>query len=175
MPQRHVNVDYCVPLDQIAPLLIELTGRLVTTPTLPIPRGLEAEARIDRQESPINAGLEQIGELSRFTCPDCHGVLLQIADDDRVRFRCHVGHGYSVHTLLTSYSEQIERSLWTAIRSLEETTLFLDELTRHANVASVVGDSNQFASRAAEARKDSAALRELVNSRGALVAISDEH
>ena len=78
-------------------------------------------------------------------------------------------------TLLTSYSEQIERSLWSAIRSLEETALFLDELTRHANVASMVGDANQFASRAAEARKDSAALRELVNSRGALVAISDEH
>jgi hypothetical protein len=52
MPQsamEHVDVDYCLPWDQIAPLLIDLTGRLVTSPTVPIPRELETEVRIDRQ------------------------------------------------------------------------------------------------------------------------------
>jgi two-component system chemotaxis response regulator CheB len=179
MPQSaigHVNVDYCVRLDQIAPLLINLTRRPVTTPTLPIPRELETEVRIDRQESPVTAGLEHIATPSRFTCPDCHGVLMQMAEEDRVRFRCHVGHGYSIDSLLASYSEQIEGSLWTAIRSLEETALFLDELTSHAKAASTIGDRERFASRAAEARKNSATLRQIVNGRGGLVAAtSDEH
>jgi hypothetical protein len=38
MPQSalsHVNVDYCVPLADIAPLLIELTRRIATAPALP--------------------------------------------------------------------------------------------------------------------------------------------
>lgn len=180
MPQSamgHVNVDYCVPLAQIAPLLVELTGQLVTAATVPIPPELETEVRIDRQEeSPVAAGLEQIARPSRFTCPDCHGVLLQIVDGNRIRFRCHTGHGYSIDSLLASYSEQIEGSLWNAIRSLEETALFLDELTRHARVASTVGDADDFASRAADARKDSAAIRQIVSDRGALVAAtSDEH
>jgi two-component system, chemotaxis family, protein-glutamate methylesterase/glutaminase len=180
MPQSaigHVNVDYCVPLDQIAPLLIKLTGQLVTTPTLPIPRELETEVRIARQESPMEAGLEHVGKPSRFTCPDCHGVLLQIADDDRVRFRCHTGHGYSIDSLLAAYSDQVEESLWTAIRSLEEAALFLDELTKHAKVSSTAGDASHFASRAAEARQDSAALRDIVSGRGPLVAVAvpDEH
>jgi two-component system, chemotaxis family, protein-glutamate methylesterase/glutaminase len=177
MPQSaigHVNVDYCVRLDQIAPLLIDLTGRPVRAPTLPIPRELETEVRIDRQENPKDAGLEHIAKPSPFSCPDCHGVLLQIDDENRVRFRCHVGHGYSIDSLLAAYSEQIEGSLWTAIRSLEETALFLDELTRHAKVASTVGDADRFASRAAEARKHSAALRDIVSSRGALVAATSD-
>src|SRR5262249_62112890 len=126
--------------------------------------------------TPVAAGLEQIASPSRFTCPDCHGVLLQLVDGNRVRFRCHTGHGYSIDSLLASYNDQIEGSLWNAIRSLEETALFLDELTRHAKVASTAGDANRFASRAAEARKDSGTLRQLVNSRGALVAAAaDKH
>ena len=54
--------------------------------------------------------------------------------------------------------------------------VFLDELTRHAKVASTVGDPELFASRAAEARKNSATLRDIVNGRGALVAATaDKH
>jgi two-component system, chemotaxis family, protein-glutamate methylesterase/glutaminase len=179
MPQSalaHVTVDYCVPLREIAPLLVDLTERPVTAPTVPLSRELETEVRIANQENPIEAGLEHVGKPSRFACPDCHGVLLQIADDDRVRFRCHTGHGYSIDSLLAAYSDQVEGSLWTAIRSLEEAALFLDVLTEQATASSTGGDASHLASRAVEARKDSAALRDIVSRRGPLIgaAATDE-
>ncbi|HEX7795749.1 MAG TPA: chemotaxis protein CheB [Vicinamibacterales bacterium] len=177
MPQSamaHVAVDYCVPLEQIAPLLVDLTERPVTAaPPIPFPRELETEVRIAKQENPIEAGLEHIGKPSRFACPDCHGVLLQIADDDRVRFRCHTGHGFSIDSLLAAYSDQAEGSLWTAIRSLEEAALFLDVLTKQAKLSSTAGDASHLAHRAAEARKDSEALREIVSRRGPLVTAAE--
>jgi two-component system, chemotaxis family, protein-glutamate methylesterase/glutaminase len=165
----HVKVDYCVPLDKIAPLLVDLTQQPVVTPALPIPGYLDTEVRIAREENPMEAGLEQIAELSAFSCPDCHGVLLQLTDQDRFRFRCHTGHAYSSDSLRAAYSDQIEGSLWNAIRSLEETALFLDALTRHIRAAHHDTDPTPLEKRAADARKDAARLRVIVSERDPLV------
>jgi len=63
------------------------------------------------EENPIDAGLERVGEPSRFACPECHGVLLQLKEGSRFRFRCHTGHAYSVASLLAAISEGSEESL----------------------------------------------------------------
>jgi two-component system, chemotaxis family, protein-glutamate methylesterase/glutaminase len=172
MPQSalsHVEVDYCVPLDRIPPLLTDLTRQPVAAKARLIPRELETEVRIAREENPMAAGLEQIAKPSAFSCPDCHGVLLQLSDQGRVRFRCHTGHAYSTDSLLAAYSDQIEASLWNAIRSLEETGLFLDALTRHVKAAHRETDPAPFEARAADARKDAAQLREIVSERSSLI------
>jgi two-component system chemotaxis response regulator CheB len=69
--------------------------------------------------------------LSPFTCPDCHGVLLSIKDGDFARFRCHTGHAYSPDSLLTTLSENVEDSIWNAVRALEENVMLLNHLGKH--------------------------------------------
>lgn len=57
---------------------------------------------------------------SSFTCPDCQGTLFLVRDQDFVRFRCRVGHLYSPESMLEAQSENVERLMWAAARSLEE-------------------------------------------------------
>ena len=173
MPQSalsHVEVDYCVPLNKIAPVLVDLTRQSIPAATVPIPKDLDTEVRIAREENPMDAGLEQIAKPSRFACPDCHGVLLEMADPGRMRFRCHTGHAYSIQSLLSAYGDQIEGSLWQAIRSLEETALLLDNLIRHVRSAHFASDAASLEARAADARRDAEALRDIIGGRASLVA-----
>src|SRR5205823_255923 len=166
---NHVKVDYRVPLAEIAALLATLTRQRAEALVAPAPFDLDAEVRIAKGEHPMEAGLEHIAKPSAFACPDCHGVLLQLSDQNRLRFRCHTGHAYSLDSLLAAYSEKIEEALWNAIRSLEEAGLFLDTLTTHVRDAHSSTGSERFAERADQARRDSAALREIVNAREPLV------
>ena len=165
----HVKVDYCLPLSEIAPVLMALTRDTVTSPAATVPRQLDTEVRIAKEENPMVAGLEDIASPSAYSCPECHGVLLQLADQDRVRFRCHTGHAYSIDSLLAAYGEQIEITLWNAIRSLEETALFLDRLTRQATASHTSIDADSLTASAVKARQDAAVLREMVNGRLPLV------
>ena len=117
----------------------------------------------------MEAGLEEIAKPSGFSCPDCHGVLLQLTDQARIRFRCHTGHAYSIDSLLSAYSDQIEGSLWNVIRSLEESGLFLDLLTRHVRAEHPETDPAPLEARAADVRKDAARLRAIMSERSSLV------
>src|SRR5215470_6249733 len=71
------------------------------------------------------------GELTPFTCPECHGVLSRLQDEKIVRYRCHTGHAYSVDSLMTSLTERIEDGLYNAIRGIEESIMLLNHLGDH--------------------------------------------
>jgi two-component system, chemotaxis family, protein-glutamate methylesterase/glutaminase len=173
MPQSaldHVRVDYCVRLPEIPPLLVQLTRQPAEAITVAVPPALETEVRIAKEEHPMDAGLLRIAKPSPFACPECHGVLLQVTEDDRVRYRCYTGHAYSLDSLLAALGDEIEGALWNAIRSLEGTALFLDALAKHIEEAHPTGTRpERFAARAAEARRHAAALRDIAKVRTPLV------
>lgn len=70
-------------------------------------------------------------ELTQYTCPECHGVLSAIREGSRVRFRCHTGHAFSADSLLSTITENIEESLWSAIRSMQESIFLLNHMGDH--------------------------------------------
>jgi two-component system chemotaxis response regulator CheB len=70
----------------------------------------------------------EVGKLTPYACPECHGVLSAVQDGNIIRYRCHTGHAYSADSLLTSITEKIEDSLWSAIRGVEESILLLNNL-----------------------------------------------
>lgn len=163
---RHVNVDHIVPLADLAPLLVSLASQPVEAHApAHVPDQLRAEVKIAMEHNPIDAGLEQLGEPSSFACPECHGVLLQLKEGARTRFRCHTGHAYSIASLLAAINEGIEDSLWTAIRSLEEGQLLMYRMAEHVRSHHDPAEAKRLIEHAEEAKRQSDVVRQLVTSR----------
>ena len=55
-------------------------------------------------------------------CPICQGALTEARAGAFEHFRCHVGHAFSIESLLREQSESLERALWAAVRALEESS-----------------------------------------------------
>ena len=127
---KHVEVNHCVPLKNIAPLLVSLTA--MPTPEQPpppsVPKKMAIELDIARAHGALESGVVELGEPSLFSCPECHGVLLQLKEGGLLRFRCHTGHAYSPETLLADVADKTEKSLWNVLRALDETVLLLSHL-----------------------------------------------
>ncbi|HWP41914.1 MAG TPA: chemotaxis protein CheB [Blastocatellia bacterium] len=118
---ENVQVDYILPVSEIAPLLAQLADEPVDE------RGdaamsdeMEMEADIVELEPHSLYSEKRPGVPSRFTCPDCNGVLWEIDDEGLLRFRCRVGHAYSSESLLAEQFDAVESALWAALRALEE-------------------------------------------------------
>jgi two-component system chemotaxis response regulator CheB len=60
------------------------------------------------------------GTLVPMSCPACGGSLWQLEDSAFPRFRCRVGHAYSLETALEDQESALDRALWTALRALLE-------------------------------------------------------
>ncbi len=159
---RHVEVDHCVPLSEIPALLVRLTSSKFEEGKEPIvPDEMDIEVRIAKEENPLDAGLERVTQPSSFACPECHGVLLQLKESGRIRFRCHTGHAYSLESLLAAVNEGIDDAMWMAIRALEEGGMLLSRMAEHARGHD--GDHSQrLASRAHDVRGRAATIRKLV-------------
>jgi two-component system chemotaxis response regulator CheB len=126
---ENVNADYVAPLSQIPSLLAELTAETPVKPEpVAVPEHINVEVNIAKEQNPRDAGLERIGKPSAYACPDCHGVLLELEEDGRIRFRCHIGHAYSLDSLLAAMNEGVEHAMSTAVRSLEEARLLMDRV-----------------------------------------------
>jgi two-component system chemotaxis response regulator CheB len=167
---QHVNVDHRSSLADLPKLLVRLTANPPAgAGEFTVPDKVNVEVNIAKEQHPRDAGLEAIGEPSRYACPECHGVLLQLVDGDRVRFRCHTGHAYSIDSLVAGVDEGIDAALWNAIRALEEATLLMQ---RMASLLPAGGgeEANQLARRAENVRRQSDAIRSIASGREALTA-----
>jgi two-component system chemotaxis response regulator CheB len=88
---------------------------------------VEIEVDIAANEMARPSEVAKLGAPSVFTCPECHGTLLKMRIGKPPRFRCHTGHAYTMAALEASMPENIEASLWAAIRALEEYAMILTE------------------------------------------------
>lgn len=133
------DVDHCLPLAGIAPVLARLAG----VDTAPQPHaGADAVAReqkIFEGTDPME-NLDAIGKHSPLTCPECGGGLWEVRDATPLRYRCHTGHAYTARILDAAQSETAEQSLWSSVRALKEREMLLRRL---ANVAQATGDTAQ--------------------------------
>ncbi|MEO6091176.1 MAG: chemotaxis protein CheB, partial [Umezawaea sp.] len=96
---------------------------------------IKMEARFAAQQT---VEVNEMGEPSGFSCPDCAGTLVEL-DAERKRFRCRVGHAWTADALLDAQAGTLERALWTALRTLEEKVslarkLQLDALNRGSDL-----------------------------------------
>jgi two-component system chemotaxis response regulator CheB len=132
---REVKVDHRVPMSEMAALLIKLASEQVSSGNngmaMEEHKRTELEIRIAAEDNAFEHGIMKYGELTPYTCPDCHGVLSALKDGTRTRFRCHTGHAFSADSLLATITENIEESLWSAIRGVEESVMLLNHIGDH--------------------------------------------
>jgi two-component system chemotaxis response regulator CheB len=127
MPENALNmvdVDFCLPVRQIADVLVQLTNGKATDIT-ESPNGgttVEDQATADRPTS------EPPGDQIPVTCPECNGPLYEVKDGELSQFQCFVGHRFSPERLSEQHTEALERALWTAIRKLKERVVLHKEL-----------------------------------------------
>ena len=155
---KHVDVDYVAPLARLAALLVELTTEAPKElEPGQVPAHIAMEVKIAKAQNPRDVGLERIGTPSPYACPECHGVLLEIEEGGRIRFRCHTGHAYSVESLLSAMREGIEEAMGVAQRALEEGSLLMHRIATqlkahsHNEVSARMMEASERAKRRAEA------------------------
>lgn len=169
MPQNalaHMRVDYCVPLVEIAPLLVRLTSQAVEEEgVFEVPKEVEIEVNIAKEQRALDAGVLSLGEPSNYSCPECHGVLLQVKDGDLFRFRCHTGHAYSIESLMADISDKMEDSLWNAIRAFEEGEIFMRKMANHVRESHNGEAAESFLARAEETKRRSLLIRDVAINR----------
>jgi two-component system chemotaxis response regulator CheB len=127
---RQGVVDYTVHLEEIAGLLQQLVAAPAPAPATSPAENLTREFEVFLGEGDAMANLGAIGKPSTFVCPDCEGALWEISNADPPRYRCHVGHGFSLRSLLDAQAEGTDSTLWAAIRGLQERGLMLEKLAR---------------------------------------------
>src|SRR5215475_540343 len=138
----HVHIDHTVPLSKLAPLLVSLSKERPSAERRVMPDELRIEAEIAADERATPGDLAKIGVPSIFTCPDCHGTLLKVRDEQLLRFRCHTGHAYTAQSLLSTLNETTEDTIWSAVRALQEGAMLLEHLAQHARDAGQVNEAN---------------------------------
>lgn len=131
---EYVKVDHTVPASKMGGLLNKLTTEKASKKPKISKQEMEflkMEVIISKQDNAFSMGIMNEGDLTPFTCPECHGVLVRLIEGEFIRFRCHTGHAYTASTLLADLSKSVEETLWQSMRGLEETTLLLKQIAQH--------------------------------------------
>ncbi|MFL6255423.1 MAG: chemotaxis protein CheB [Pyrinomonadaceae bacterium] len=157
-----VEVDYTLRLAEIPPLLVRLTSlTLAAQGGYEVPEELDIEVNIAKADGAFQEGVTKLGTPSVFTCPECHGTLLQLKENGRTRYRCHTGHAYSTDSLLADLSEDIEATLWSAIRSIAESVMLMRHMAEHLRDSDSVA-AERFLEKTREAERRGELVRKAV-------------
>jgi two-component system chemotaxis response regulator CheB len=103
-----------------------------------------------------------VGEGTRYTCPDCGGVLFERHEGDLERFQCSVGHVFSIESLSSAQAEALENALWAAVRSLEDRAALLRRLATRARGHGHERSAGTFERQASDALDRAATIREAI-------------
>src|SRR5205823_6307662 len=105
---RLFQPDYTLPLAAIGPKVAQIAQSLAQR------RSEEARSACE----PSSSREYMDGHPSSLICPDYGGSLWELEEGAQLRYRCRVGHAYSMDTMVGATAEMAERALCAAVRSL---------------------------------------------------------
>jgi two-component system, chemotaxis family, protein-glutamate methylesterase/glutaminase len=131
---NYASIDCCLSVPALAEKVIELSGVTVAHQERigHVPRDMDLEAKLAGLDPTILDNNNHVGTISELTCPQCRGPLWEIHDGRLLRFRCRVGHAFTAEALMEGQSQTVERNLWMALNSLEESTQLYSRLALSA-------------------------------------------
>jgi two-component system, chemotaxis family, protein-glutamate methylesterase/glutaminase len=157
MPRRaleQLDPDYCLPLNEIPAVLSTLVKGEEAVKKIPpakVAAMTKEKKKVEKQEQP-----------SPFTCPECHGTIWETRENGEVRFECRVGHSFSPESMAESNDEDVERALWAALRTLEESASLDQRLADLAAERNRSSAHELYSSKAKERKKHAQTLRDLL-------------
>jgi two-component system chemotaxis response regulator CheB len=152
------DVDYRFTTAKLAAGLVELTKE-IAPPTPPPPNELQLEVQIAAGRPCTTDVLMRIAAPVALSCPACSGVLSQMRDPSRLRFRCQIGHAYSAEALDEAQDASVSEAIGVAIRVLEERHTLLTKMAADAERRGHRSSAVQFAGRAVGYREQADVLR----------------
>jgi two-component system chemotaxis response regulator CheB len=159
---RNVEVDHILPANEIAGVVVKLAGDPVPgeDPHMSTDK-VEAYDVVEGRSDALRTS-ETLGPPSVFACPECGGTLWEYKDDHFIRYRCHVGHGYTAETLRVGQRIDVEESIWQAIRGLEESGALSRHLAHEFRGSNQVNMSVSYEISAQKAMSQADRLREVL-------------
>jgi two-component system chemotaxis response regulator CheB len=128
---NNMEVDYCISLKDTGKTIQDILKTSKIKGIRP-PEEVMAESALSERMATDIAHVQELGEKTLYTCPDCGGGLWSIDTDNIKRYRCHIGHSFSEKDLLIKQSESLEATLWIAVRMMEERKNLLTKLGKNA-------------------------------------------
>jgi two-component system chemotaxis response regulator CheB len=153
--REHVQIDNvgrATELGQILGRLVSERAPVETEVSMDELRRLGLEVEIAASDGDREKGIMEWGDMAGFTCPECHGALVQLREGALVRFRCHTGHAYTASTLLAEITDTVEKTLWQARRAVEEQAMMLEHIAKHLRGAGRDKGADLFLQKARHAR-----------------------
>jgi two-component system chemotaxis response regulator CheB len=138
----NANVDYCVSIAEMGPLLARLVSERPGRRKA-IPPDVRTEATIAERVLSDVSQVNGLGKQVPYNCPGCGGVLWEMDRPGQKRYRCHTGHSYTGAALLASQSEKIEEMLWISLRMFEERKNLLISMTKDARTTALGQSTRQ--------------------------------
>jgi two-component system chemotaxis response regulator CheB len=177
MPRSAINtgmVDHVVALRDVPSRLTALLEEDADAPA----RGAGPHLRRmepDLAEMPLAIKRDdRPGVPSVFSCPACHGTLWEADEGGILRFRCRVGHVYSSESMLAAQTDEVDRALWVALRTLEERAAMAHRLAERGRERHNHLVDKAFSRRAREAEREAGHIRALLQSRSASHSVPDD-
>jgi two-component system, chemotaxis family, protein-glutamate methylesterase/glutaminase len=158
-------VDHVLPVAEMPALLSRLAS-------VPLPKGAAMSRSGNGRPDVAEAGTARLltndtpGPPTSVTCPDCGGSLWEVKDGKLKRFECHVGHSYTALSLMAEKDSQLEMSLWSALRALEENADLRRRMARRSGgtIGPMAELARRYERQADEAEQRAAVLREVLTS-----------
>jgi two-component system chemotaxis response regulator CheB len=151
-------VDYRAPAGRLAQMLAQLTNE-PAPPARPVPGDIALEVQIAAGWPSTTELLEQIAAPVALSCPTCSGVLSQINEPSRLRFRCQIGHAFSAKVLDKEQEAAVAEAVGIALRVLEERHTLLIKMAADARRRGQGLSASQFEERAADFRRQADIIR----------------
>jgi two-component system chemotaxis response regulator CheB len=163
---RYVEVDHSVPIAKIGALLTRLVAKPpANQKDFPTSPEIEIESKIAEQLMNTKEFLDsvnEIGSLTPYTCPDCHGAIWQLGEEEPLKLRCHVGHSFTGEVFSTEQSQSVENALWSAVRVMEEKVSFSRQLAERKKKQKLHKAAKAFENQANRLDKEVTRVRDLI-------------
>jgi two-component system chemotaxis response regulator CheB len=153
--------DYVLPAAEIAPRVVELVEKL-TQEAIVSDNGddqMSVETSYAALDREAIERLAPPGAPSPYSCPACGGVLFELEEGDGIRFRCRVGHGYTVESAFEDQSGAVDAALWAALRALHERAALSQRMAERVRARGSGATAERFERHAREAIEQAELIR----------------
>lgn len=160
-----MEVDYCVPLGRIG----ESIKAIISDHTAEahgqgngIPPEVVKEAEIAEKVATGAENMTEVGPHAQMACPDCGGGLWIVNNESVKRYRCQIGHSYTQENLIVSQNDNLEATLWIALRMMEERRTLMNRISEDETKKGLLRMASIYKQRATDLEQHIGKLKDLL-------------